>query len=606
MATRHFPILSDTPGAGGESDRFSFPTKFRRHVDAHGDLPYHLRRAIKVKAEGADIIHNPLFNKGAAWRYGERDRLGIRGLLPPRGMPMEDQIRRVHIQLAQEDTPIRKNRYLRDLQDTNETLFHRVLLDNIRELAPIVYTPTVGLACQRYSHAFRRARGMYFNIYDKCDMTAMMYNWPASDVHVIVITDGGRILGLGDLGANGMGIPIGKLNLYCAAGGIAPHRVLPIMFDVGTNNEELLKDPFYIGQQHRRLEGDDYFELLDELMGAIFARYPNTFVQFEDFSSHMAQKVLSRYRDKYLCFNDDIQGTGATAIAGVMSALRSIGEGPECLRNKRILIAGAGSAGLGVANALVNAMVCQGLSLQEARDHFWVCDVHGVLAADRKDLSPEQLAFGRKDETAGMDLLSCAKKVKPNVLLGLSAVPGLFTEALVKEMAAINERPVIFPLSNPTSKCEASAEQVYQWTDGRAIFASGSPFDPVTLNGKVYSPGQCNNMFIFPGIGLGAVVCGARTISENTVYKASLALVECLTADERAKGAIFPDIERIREVSLEVAKAVVRQVNEEGLCNPAFVRDANLHHEDELHRFVRSRMWDPVYVPLVDEVYRGM
>ena len=389
-------------------------------------------------------------------------------------------------------------------QDRNETLFHRVLIDNIRELAPIVYTPTVGLACQQFGTSFRRPRGMYFNAYDAGDMGAMVYNWSQEDVHVIVVTDGGRILGLGDLGVNGMGIPIGKLNLYCAAGGIAPHRVMPVMIDAGTNNKELLADPFYLGSKHTRIDDEEYYELLDEFMFAIFQRFPNAFLQFEDFGSDHAMTVLERYKNRFCCFNDDIQGTGAVAVAGVLSALNAIGEDAStALKKKRIMIAGAGSAGIGVATALASAMAQQGIPLEEARKMFYVCDVDGVLSAERmSELTPEQQAFARDDDAAGLTLQECIDSVKPNILLGLTACPGLFTEEVITAMADNNERPIIFPLSNPTSKCEASAEQVYRWTEGRAIFASGSPFDPVELNGKTYTPSQCNNMFIFPGLSL--------------------------------------------------------------------------------------------------------
>ena len=503
----------------GDEARFS-------RADTVGDVPYHLRRAIKVKGEGVGIITNPLFNKGSAFRHGERDRLGIRGLLPSRQLTMDEQIGRVHRQLEQEDTPMRKNVYLRELQDRNETLFHRILIDNIKDLAPIVYTPTVGLACQQFGSSFRRPRGMYFNAFDAGDMGAMVYNWAQDDVRVIVVTDGGRILGLGDLGVNGMGIPIGKLNLYCGAGGIAPHRVLPIMFDAGTDNQELLADPFYLGSKHERLDDDEYYELLDELMFAIFQRFPKAFLQFEDFGSNHAMAVLERYKNKFRCFNDDIQGTGAVAVAGVLSALNVIGEDAStALKTKRIMVAGAGSAGIGVATALASAMTQQGISIEDARKMFYVCDVDGVLSAERAaELTPEQAVFARSDAAAGMDLQTCIDTVKPHILLGLTACPGLFTEEVVRSMAASNERPIIFPLSNPTSKCEASAEQVYAWTKGRAVFASGSPFDNVVLNGATYRPSQCNNMFIFPGLGLGATLCSPKTISEGaSIFGARLA-----------------------------------------------------------------------------------
>lgn len=439
-------------------------------------------------------------------------------------------------------------------------------------------------------------------------MGSMMYNWPGRDVHVAVITDGGRVLGLGDLGANGMAITIGKLALYSAAGGIAPHRVLPIMFDAGTNNSAIRKDPFYLGQSHPRLEGDAYYKLLDELMFSLTNRFPNIFIQFEDFSSDRAMDVLNRYRYKTLCFNDDIQGTGAVAVAGILSALEAQGKPADALKDQKFVIAGSGSAGLGVVNALVESMmVGQGVTEEEARRQFWVADVDGVLGAARTGgrappLTKAQLAFARDDETVGMSIEEVVGHVKPSVLIGLSTVPGLFNENVVRQMGEANERPIIFPLSNPTSSAECKAEDAYAWTDGRCIFGSGSPFDPVEHNGKTLTPSQVNNMFIFPGLGLGATLCGAKHISQGIVYATSLALAGSLTAEERAGGQIFPSVHRIRDISHAVAIAVIRQAASEGIANRKRLGDVDLDDDEEIATWVSSKMYDPVYVQVSSRV----
>lgn len=600
MLNGEYRFLSSSSSSSNTANAKIQRVKFM--VDGEGgkkyaDISYHMRPALRVTPTGKNLLSTPTFNKGAAFALGERDRLGLRGLLPPRKLTMKQQIERTVAQLEKEDSMIRKNVYLRDLLDTNETLFHRVLLDNIKDLAPAIYTPTVGQACVEFGEAFRRPRGMYFNYHDLGDMSAMMYNWKAKDVHVICVTDGSRILGLGDLGANGMGIPIGKLALYCAAGGIAPHRVLPIMFDAGTNNTELLESDTYLGLQHERLEGDEYYEMLDEFMAAVYNRYPNVFLQFEDFSSDKAMNILNRYRDKYLCFNDDVQGTGAISVAGMMSALRLQGKSMETLKDQRILIAGAGSAGIGVATALADAMVMQGLTQEEACNNFYVCDINGILSSDNKDLVGEQLPFARSDSAAGLSLLDAMKQVKPTVLLGLSACGGLFVEELIREMARHCDEPIIFPLSNPTSSAECTNAQALEWTNGNCIFASGSPFDTVEYNGKTRIPSQCNNMYIFPGLGLGAVMGKCSKVSDGMIYASSQAVASSLSAEEIEKGMVFPDISRIREVSLNVGVNVIKTAIEEGLCGAA--RFTHASSEEEMRKILLNKMYDPVYVPLV-------
>ena len=569
----------------------------------YDSVPYHMRKPLRISEYGRAIMDEGLFNKGTSFRIGERDRLGLRGLIPSSRLTMQQQLDRVRFQIDKEDSDIRRYQYLRDLQDRNETLFHRVLLDNIEELAPVVYTPTVGQACLEFGSSFRRPRGMFFSHYDRGDMGSMMFNWPGNDVHVAVITDGGRVLGLGDLGANGMAITIGKLALYCSAGGIAPHRVLPIMFDAGTNNEEMRNSEFYLGQREPRLEGEEYYTLLDELMFSLTNRFPNIFIQFEDFSSDRALDVLQRYRYQTLCFNDDIQGTGAVAVAGILSALEAQAKPPEDLKEQKFVIAGSGSAGLGVVNALCESMVVQGLSIEEARAKFWVCDIDGVLGANRTNtkgppLTEDQLCFARDDKTVGMNIEQVVKEVQPSVLIGLSTVSGLFNENIVREMAANNERPIIFPLSNPTASAECTAEHAYRWSDGRCIFGSGSPFAPVQHNGQVHTPSQVNNMFIFPGLGLGATLCGAKYISQGIVYSTSVALAGSLTAEERQNGQIFPAVNRIREISHSVAMAVIRQAHSEGLTNPSKLAGVNLDDEEQFATWVSSKMYDPCYVPI--------
>uniref|UniRef100_A0A7S2P6Y1 Malic enzyme n=1 Tax=Leptocylindrus danicus TaxID=163516 RepID=A0A7S2P6Y1_9STRA len=496
--------------------------------------------------------------------------------------------------LRNEDSSIRKNIMLEDVHDRNETLYHRILVDHIEEVAPLIYTPTVGQACKEFGDRYRRPRGMYFTKEDRGHMASMVYNWPSNDVHVICVTDGSRILGLGDLGANGMGIPIGKLSLYCAAGGIAPHRVLPVMLDLGTDNEDLLKSPWYLGVQEKRIHGDEYFELVDEFIQAVRHRWPNVLLQFEDFSSDKAQILLNKYRNDHLCFNDDIQGTGATTLAGILGAIRAKGEEVTSLGKQRILIAGAGSAGIGVAQVLKQAMTEQGYTEEEAKEAFFIVDQHGLLGTERSsDLSPEQRQFMRETD-CGMSLLDVVKKYKPTVLLGLTAVGGLFKEELIREMAANCERPILFPLSNPTTSAECTAEQAFEWTDGRCIFASGSPFDPVSMNGKTYFTSQCNNMYVFPGLGLGASICGAKAITDRMLYVAAEALANFVSEQEHAQGKVFPSIRKIRYVSHCLAVAVIKEAVRENLATK-YVPSENL--ED----FVAKKMYDPVYVSLVEK-----
>lgn len=551
---------------------------------------------IQIPVRGSDILFTPLFNKGTAFKRGERDRLRFRGLLPHKVMNISLQKERFLLALRAEGSNIRKNLMLEDLHDRNETLYHRVLVDHIEEMAPYIYTPTVGQACMEFAARFRRPRGMYFTREDRGHMAAMVYNWPNQDVHVICVTDGSRILGLGDLGANGMGIPIGKLSLYCAAGGIAPHRVLPVVFDAGTDNPELLEDPFYLGIPESRLKGAAYYRMMDEFMEAVRFRWPNAMVQFEDFSSDVAQTLLDRYRDDHLCFNDDIQGTGATALAGILSALRAKHQPVTALGDQRVVIVGAGSAGIGIAQVLKQAMLEQGRTEEEASDTFFILDQEGLIGTQRPDLNDEQQVFARPTGDR-KSLVQVIEENKPTILLGVTAVGGLFTEKIVRAFHEnCPERPILFPLSNPTTKAECTAEQAYEWTNGECIFASGSPFDPVAWGNTTLYPSQCNNMYVFPGLGLGATVSGAKKVSDRMLYIAAEALANYVSDEDMATGRLFPKLPQIRQVSHAIAVAICREAIRDGLATK--VSEADL---DNLEAIVHRKMYYPEYVPLVEK-----
>ncbi|KAF0693100.1 Aste57867_15889 [Aphanomyces stellatus] len=548
---------------------------------------------LRTGKRGIDVVHDPLFNKGTGFKDVERDRMGLRGLVPPRRLNMRAQLDKLYSLFQEEPDPLKKNLFLSELQNRNETLFFRLLIDHIEEMAPVVYTPTVGLVCQKFGSIFRRPRGMYFSSEDASHFGSMVYNWPCDDVQVIVVTDGSRILGLGDLGVNGMGIPIGKLALYTAAGGIDPRKVLPVMLDLGTNNEKYLNDPYYLGMQHRRLEGEAFWSVVDEFMRAVRHRWPNALIQFEDFSSDHAADVLHAYRLKQLCFNDDIQGTGATVLAGALSACQRVN---IPLKDQRILVLGAGSAGLGVSTTLLQGMLQEGAALDDARKHFYVFDQHGLLGDTRADLTSGQKFFARPDMVDKTSLLDVIKQVKPTMILGLSAARGAFTEDCIREMAKHTDLPIIFPLSNPTSVAECTAQDAYDWTNGKVVFASGSPFAPVHFKGQEYVVSQCNNMFIFPGVGLGAVVCGATRVSDRMLYVAARALATCMSPEEIAKGQVFPSVKNIRAVSLKVATAVVQCAVDDGLATtpPDIRKGANLEE------YVASKMYLPIYRALVE------
>jgi malate dehydrogenase (oxaloacetate-decarboxylating)(NADP+) len=515
--------------------------------------------------------------------------------------------------LAEMPLDIYKAIALNELHDRNETLFHRVLVEHIEELAPIVYTPTVGRVCLEYGHRFRRPRGMYFSANDKGHFANMLYNWPQKDVHICVVTDGSRILGLGDLGVNGMGIPVGKLALYCAAGGIAPHRVLPVVLDVGTNNQDLLNDSRYLGLRQPRLTGDAYMEIVDEFMTAMHHHFPKACIQFEDFSSEHAADILDRYRHKTLCFNDDIQGTGCVVLAGILSALTAQGMKTSALKDQKILVAGAGSAGLGVSDMVAKGMMQQGLSEAEAKSRFFICDKDGLVGKTRQNMDPHATPWARTDDgfdkgaasvRDGMSLLEVAEAARPTILLGVSACAGLFTEPLVRAVqrnaAMEGERGVIFPLSNPTPVAECTAEQAFEWTDDKCVFASGSPFPELEVDGKMMTPSQCNNMFIFPGVGMGATVARATAITDETLYAAALALANCLTQEERSRGQIFPSVSRIREVSEAVAFAVLKSSISQDIATNI---PPKVTSDEDLLMFLKKKTYNPFYAPLARDPY---
>jgi malate dehydrogenase (oxaloacetate-decarboxylating)(NADP+) len=528
---------------------------------------------------GIELLHDPVRNKGTAFTEEERDALGLRGLLPPHVHTMEEQVIRVLENFHREPTDLEKYIQMIGLQDRNETLFYRVVLDHIEEMMPIIYTPTVGQACQEYGHIFRRPRGMFISAADQGRMAEVLRNWPCEDVRIIVVTDGERILGLGDLGAFGMGIPVGKLSLYTACAGVHPAQCLPVTLDVGTDNERLLNDVLYIGIRQRRLRGEAYDALVDEFMSAAQEVFPQVLVQFEDFANVNAFRLLNKYREQYCTFNDDIQGTGSVALAGLYSALRITG---GRLSGQKVLFLGAGEAATGIANLIVAAMVGEGLSEEEARERCWLVDSGGLVVQSRTGLAGHKLPYAH-DHAPLPDLLSAIEALQPTILIGASGQPAAFSQPVLAAMARLNERPIIFALSNPTSKAECTAEQAYTWTEGRAIFASGSPFAPVTFDGKTHVSGQGNNAYIFPGVGLGAVACGARLVTDEMFFVAAQALAQQVSEADLEQGLIYPPLAEIREVSAAIAVAVAEVAYRRGLATQPKPKDLLAHIEAQMY-----------------------
>ena len=531
-----------------------------------------------------EFLHDPALNKGTAFTEEERTSLGLHGFLPPRVTTQEQQVARILETVRGAGSDLDRYIALTALQDRNEHLFYRTVMDHVAEMLPILYTPTVGEACKRFSHIFRRPRGLYICPRDRGRIRAILRNWPAAaEVAVIVVTDGERILGLGDLGANGMGIPIGKLSLYTACAGVDPGRTLPVMLDVGTENAEFREDPLYVGLPQRRLRGAEYDALVDEFVTAVAEVFPAAVLQFEDFATENAITLLSRYRDRTCTFNDDIQGTAAVALAGLYASTRITG---RPLHEQRLVFLGAGSAATGIADLVARAMVEEGLAPVAARARIALVDSKGLVTRDRTGLAAHKLPYAL-EAAPQHDLLTSVRALRPTTLVGVSAVPHTFTEPVLRAMAAENERPVVFALSNPTSRAECTAEEAYRWTDGRAIFASGSPFAPVTLDGRSWVPRQGNNAYIFPGLGLGVTLVQARRVTESMFAAAARRLAELATDADLAQGSLYPPLDRIMEVSAEVAVAVAEVAYGEGL--------AALPRPGDLPAFVRANRYDPRY-----------
>ena len=502
--------------------------------------------------KGIELLHNPILNKGTAFSHNERQKLKLEGLLPPQIMTQDEQKVRVLAALRGKDSNLEKYIYLRALQDRNEYLYYRIIIDEIEELMPIIYTPTVGEACQQFAHIYRQPRGIYISDRDKGSINNILSNWPYKDLDVIVVTDGERILGLGDLGADGMGIPIGKLSLYTACAGIDPAKTLPVTIDVGTDNEELLDDPLYIGLRHSRIRGKKYDAIIDEFMETVSKQFPTVLIQFEDFANQNASRLLGKYRSNYCMFNDDIQGTGSVTLAGLLSAMRLL---KRSLKDQKFMFYGAGSAAFGIAEMIVQKLMQFEMTIEEARSRIYFFDSKGLVVKSRNNLNEQKLLYAQQlgQET---ELFSAVKIIQPSVLIGVSGQKGAFTEPILCEMIRVNKRPIIFALSNPTSKSECTPEQAYNWTDGHAIFASGSPFGPVQYNNKIFHPGQGNNAYIFPGVGLGVVVSRASLVTDEMFITAAETLANLVSDNDLEKGRLFPPLTDIRAISMDIAVKV--------------------------------------------------
>jgi malate dehydrogenase (oxaloacetate-decarboxylating)(NADP+) len=528
------------------------------------------------------LLRDPLLNKGTGFTEQERDQLGLRGLLPAHVLSMQAQADRVLTNLRKLPNDLEKYVALNALHDRNEALFFRVVVDNIDEIQPLIYTPTVGLACQRFGHIFQRPRGLFISANDRGRIRELLCNWPYP-AKLIVVTDGERILGLGDLGSNGMGIPVGKLSLYAGCAGIHPTWCLPVMLDVGTNNETLLNDPYYVGLRQKRVTGAAYEEFVDEFVTAAREVFPGVLIQFEDFANHNAFRLLHKYRDKICVFNDDIQGTASVALAGLFSAMRMT---RGKLKDQTILFLGAGEAATGIAALTASAMAAEGLSEADARARIWLVDSRGLVVKGRANLNAEKQRYAHPHAEVG-DFLSAIKAIKPTAIIGVAAVGGTFTPEVLKTMAEINKQPIIFALSNPTSKAECSAEEAYRGTDGRAVFACGSPYDPVTINGKTFVPRQGNNSYIFPGVGLGVIVSGTKLVTDEMFMAAAHTLADLVSEADIKQGSLYPALPRIREVSAHIAAAVAKVAYDSGLAAGSPPNDLLAH--------VQSQMYDPRY-----------
>ncbi len=535
-----------------------------------------------MQKRGVDVLRDKKLSKSTAFTKEERKSLRLRGLLPHSIIGQDIQTQRVMANLRTKSANIEKYIFLSALQDRNERLYYHIIMNNLEELLPIIYTPTVGEVCMRFSHIYRIDKGFYITPEDKGDVVELMGNWPEDDVRIIVVTDGSRILGLGDLGVNGIGISIGKLSLYTAGAGINPAHCMPIVLDLGTNNEVLRNDLLYLGYPHPRLTGQDYFDMVDEFIQSVQKRYPKALIQFEDFLTPMAYAILDKYQDKVLCFNDDIQGTASVAMAGVVASTKITNVPFE--KNK-IMFLGAGSAATGIADLLLQALIAEGLSETEAKKNIWFVDIDGLLVKGRKNLMDHNIAFAHEHEE--MTFIDAINEIKPNVLIGASGAGGAFTEEIINAMAKINERPVIFALSNPTSNSECTALQAYEWSEGRAVFVSGSPFGKVEYNGKTFIPGQGNNVYIFPGIGLGAIASEAKFLPDSIFMTASKVLADQVTQDEIDNGSVYPKMSELRKISFNIALAVANEIFDLGL--------SKIDRPDDLKSLIESMIYQPEY-----------
>ncbi len=532
---------------------------------------------------GLDVLHDPRLNKGTAFNQTERETLHLHGLIPPRINSLAQQEQRALENLRRKHTDLEKYVFLTSLQERNETLFYRLVVDHLEETMPILYTPTVGQACQEFGHIFRRPTGMYITRHDRGHIREVLDNWPYDDVRVIVVTDGERILGLGDLGADGMGIPVGKLSLYVACAGVHPRHCLPVMLDVGTNNDSLLGDPLYIGLPEKRLSGPAYDQLVEEFVGAVQSRWPRALIQLEDFGNSNAFRLLHAYRDRACVFDDDIQGTAAVVLAGLYSALRITG---GALREQRFLFFGAGEAGIGIGDLIVSALEAEGIRADDARKTCWFVDSKGLVVNSRNDLAEHKRPYAHEHAPMA-DLREIVEDLRPTALIGVAGIPRTFTQPVVEAMARLNTHPIVMALSNPTSKAECTAEQAYTWTDGRAIYASGSPFGPVEYKGRTLVPGQGNNAYVFPGVGLGVVASGAKRVTDDMFLAAAQTLAQLTTRDDLAQGRIYPALTQIRRVSAAIATSVAQLARSHGLTPDDLPRDLAAH--------VRAQMYEPEY-----------
>jgi malate dehydrogenase (oxaloacetate-decarboxylating) len=554
--------------------------------------------SFEVPFGGQLLLERPLLNKGTAFTGEERRALGLLGLLPPAQETLDEQVARAFDAYSAKPTDLERHIYLRQLQDANETLFYRLLIDHLAEMMPIVYTPTVGLACEQFSHIYRRPRGLFISYAERGDIDAILNNAPSPRVELIVVTDGERILGLGDQGAGGMGIPIGKLSLYTACGGIHPATTLPILLDVGTNNEERLRDPLYIGWRHGRISGSDYDEFVDRFIQAVKRKFPRVLLHWEDFAQPHAGPMLDRYRDQLCTFNDDIQGTAAVATATLLAAVARTG---DRLRDQRVAILGAGSAGCGIAEQLVAAMVEEGLTEAEARASFFLIDrpgllhdgIEGLRSFQSKLAQPkDRVAPWRSAEGQPIGLLDVIKNARPTILIGTSGQPGTFTAEIVRAMMSYAPRPIIFPLSNPSSRAEATPADLIAWSDGHALIATGSPFGDVTHNGRRFPITQCNNSYIFPGLGLGVLASGASHVSDSMFMAAARALASYTAGNRDLEAPLLPSLGESRQVSRAIALAVATAAQSDGLAL------APPSGAEELEPLVDAKIWQPCYFPI--------